>query len=300
MPDDKSKKSTMPAYYSLITASLGTVMQYVFVHPIWSAKISAQSTDGSDPIKFRLKNLPLLYRGFLLHVARAMPAAGVQVCVGNAINDLVPNKKENVRLLYAGFIGGVASAPLVTVTDIVMMQQKRLGGNAKQQYKTIVDNKGVRGLLTGLPSTAIRNGGRTVSYFAIFPGVHHHLYTYMQTQYSASSSQKTVVANIGATAAAGLFATFVTNPPDVIKTIQQNNVLNPKMKESMSIIAAAINVYNSKGVKGFFSGTGHRLISRCIESFVMGHSLKHIPKLLDQATGNSYSESTQSTYKSFG
>lgn len=282
--DSKQEELKSPSNpHSLATAFVGTVAQYIFVHPIWSMKISAQSIEPDHkPIRWTLRDLPTLYRGVSLHIARALPVSMVQVGVGNALNRGAFIQNETYRIFYSGFLGGVASAPIVTITDTVMTQQKLYGGTSLHSSRMILNQKGPLALFTGLSMTAVRNGGRTASYFALFPKTQEWL-EHVAGRYTSSSVQQTVYSNLGATFIAGVFSTIVTNPPDVIKTIQQNTILkDANSKETLSVRSAIRYIYNAKGGAGFFSGMGHRLASRSIEAFVMGQALQYVPRILEK------------------
>lgn len=277
---------SLPAAYAFTTAAIGTVMQYTFIHPIWSMKISAQS---ENPVKLTLsaKNLPVLFRGYWLHVARAFPVASTQIGVASKLKKEFTFNNEASESLAAGFVGGVLSGPIVTATDGIMTQQKLHGGSVFSNAKAIYAQRGISGFLTGLTSTAARNGGRAASYFSVFPLLYNYLLEKAQNS-DQSFATSTLVANVGATAGAGFFATATTNPPDVIKTIQQNELLNSERPRTVTPRQAMAIVYQRKGIWGFFAGMQHRIASRSIEVFLMGQAIIWIPRFLDKLTGNSY------------
>lgn len=273
-----------PKWYDLATATIGTIGQYTFIHPIWSAKISAQTHD-KPPLKLSVGNLPALYRGYWLHVMRALPVSATQIYVGNSVRKLFPVSNEQITSFYSGCLGGVMSAPIVTVTDAIMTQQKHKAASAAAVTKSIYKERGLSGFFSGLTSTAIRNGGRSAAYFSVFPWT-YDVAVSATAGYSLSKNEKAVAANVVATSVSGLFATVATNPPDVIKTVQQNALLDKKQKTVLSTTEAIKQIYQTRGPLGFFSGVTHRLASRTIEVFIMGQALKTVPKVLDAMFGD--------------
>ena len=271
MPEFKQQKND----YDIFIAFVGTLAQYTFTHPIWSSKISEQKTGIA--LKINFQNLPTLYRGYWLHVARAYPVALTQVSVGHYIEKTYPAANENLTTFYAGFVGGVLSAPIVTATDAVMTRQKLETGPNRFMWnatKALYNDKGYRGFTTSLGSTAIRNGGRAAAYFSVFPTTYQLAKENLATT-SLTPTQKSITANIFSISTATFFATIATNPSDVIKTVQQSD------KKVLSTMEAVKKIYREAGGRGFFRGMRHRLLSRAIEVVAMGEALHYIPALLN-------------------
>lgn len=132
--------------------------------------------------------------------------------------------------------------------------------NVKKAFITIRQCEGVRGLYSGITATLMRD--------APFSGIYYMFYSQLRKITSANdnNSQQTTILNQSATSfmcglIAGLSASIVTQPPDVIKTHMQ---LRPDKYPNVRVTTLAI--LNEHGFNGLFRGIVPRMIRRTLMS----------------------------------
>ncbi|EFX71442.1 hypothetical protein DAPPUDRAFT_327070 [Daphnia pulex] len=122
--------------------------------------------------------------------------------------------------------------------------------NVAEALSSIYRLEGGRGLMTGLGATLARD--------VPFSAVYYAVYTQLKQLQPGSTMGKSFSCGL----VAGIVASVVTHPADVVKTSMQ---LFPSRYQHRTR-EAVLSVYRRLGVKGFFSGLMPRLVRRSLVS----------------------------------
>ncbi|KOX67794.1 Solute carrier family 25 member 38 [Melipona quadrifasciata] len=123
-----------------------------------------------------------------------------------------------------------------------------------EALKLIYKQEGVRGLSSGLVPTLLRD--------APYSGLYLTFYTQLRTIFTKADlpyTKSSVPLHFSCGILAGIFASIVTQPADVIKTKMQ---LYPD--EFKNIRNAALRVYEKYGILGYFKGIVPRMLRRTL------------------------------------
>lgn len=209
----------------------------------------------------RQEQIAGLWRGMVPSMARCVPGVGLyfsslhwlKVKLGkNRNHDLGP--MEAVLLgIIARTMSGVALIPITVIKtryESGVYKYNSLGGALKAIYKA----EGIRGLSCGLGPTLARD--------APFSGL--YLMFYSQAKQAApkewmQSPSAASAIHFSCGIVAGIAASLVTNPADVIKTNMQ--LYPDKFPNTLS---AALYVHQNYGIKGYFKGAVPRMLRRTL------------------------------------
>lgn len=121
--------------------------------------------------------------------------------------------------------------------------------------RSVVKENGIRGLFAGFGTTALRD--------APFAGIYVYFYENLKQILTDSYSLSRTTTNMSSGILAGLAATVLTNPFDLIKTRIQLD-----KKQYPNLIRGVLRVLKEDGVPGFFRGMLPRLIRKSISSAI--------------------------------
>ena len=234
----KSMSEKSSPQKNISTGTVAAVAEATINHPLWAIKLRQQANKP-----FTL-NPGILYRGFTGHVISRIPTTSLQMLCSDYFQNNVFStiNSHEAKLILSGFFGGVMAAILQTPVELTMTYQHKYGKNFLSQVSNIVGSKGAWALQTGYGGTAFRLGSYTCCFFAIQPLLKNKL----EKKYNLT----TLSSHIASSVLAGTFS----NPADVIKTQQQNELPAHKLRT----IDAAKNIYIKKGLYGFFDGAASR------------------------------------------
>ncbi|CAH1645387.1 unnamed protein product [Spodoptera littoralis] len=201
-----------------------------------------------------------LWRGMVPSIARCVPGVGIyfsslhwlKAKMGKTKGDL--GALEAITLgVFARTMSGVALIPITVIKtryESGVYKYNSLGGALKAIYKA----EGIRGLSCGLGPTLARD--------APFSGL--YLMFYSQTKQSVpkewmQSPGAASAVHFSSGIVAGIAASLVTNPADVLKTNMQ--LYPDKFPNAFS---AAVYVHQTYGVKGYFKGAVPRMLRRTL------------------------------------
>jgi hypothetical protein len=158
------------------------------------------------------------------------------------------------KYFIAGGIGSSVSNPLFVIKT--RMQTNPNNIPAAKMISTIFKENGLKGFYKGLNATLINNSKLTIQ----FP-----LYDIIKDKTDS------IVISSGASK---LLSNTIFNPFELIRTNQRNS------KIKISILDVAKNIYKSKGIRGFYHGTGIYNLASCSNFIVTMVILEKAKKLL--------------------
>ncbi|XP_063263478.1 mitochondrial glycine transporter isoform X3 [Prinia subflava] len=206
----------------------------------------------------RTESILGLWKGVSPSFARCIPGVGIYfstlyVMKQKFLVDRSPTALENVFLgATARAVSGICMLPVTVVKT--RYESGRFGyGSVYGALKSIYQTEGARGMFSGLTATLLRD--------APFSGIYLMFYT--QTKNLTPQDRLDPVLmpllNFGCGIFAGVLASLVTQPADVIKTHMQ---LSPQKYHRTSQAIAFI--YKDFGLVGFFRGSVPRVLRRTL------------------------------------
>ncbi|XP_037392455.1 mitochondrial glycine transporter B isoform X1 [Pygocentrus nattereri] len=206
----------------------------------------------------RTEKLFGLWKGVSPSFMRCIPGVGIYFSTFYSLKqhffeDRAPNAGEAV-LLGAGArcVAGVAMLP-VTVIKTRFESGRYNYVSVFGALRSVCQTEGPRALYSGLTATLLRD--------APFSGIYVMFYSQAKRvlPHEISSSGLAPVVNFGCGVLAGILASFVTQPADVVKTHMQ---VSPALYRRTS--DAIRFVYSEHGLGGFFRGAVPRSLRRTL------------------------------------
>ncbi|XP_038212186.1 mitochondrial glycine transporter B-like isoform X1 [Zerene cesonia] len=208
----------------------------------------------------RQEHIAGLWRGMVPSVARCVPGVGLYFSSLHWLQTKLGKNRQDLTALEAIGLGvvartmsGVALIPITVIKtryESGVYKYNSLSGALKAIYKA----EGIRGLSCGLGPTLARD--------APFSGLYLMFYT--QTKQAVPKEwlkSPTAASGIHFSCGvlAGIAASLVTNPADVLKTNMQ---LYPD--KFPNAFGAAMYVHQTYGFRGFFKGAVPRMVRRTL------------------------------------
>uniref|UniRef100_A0A674MKX3 Mitochondrial glycine transporter n=1 Tax=Takifugu rubripes TaxID=31033 RepID=A0A674MKX3_TAKRU len=205
----------------------------------------------------RTENVFSLWRGVSPSFLRCIPGVGIYFSTFYSLKqhffqERAANAGEAV-LLGAGAraVAGVCMLPFTVIKarfESGFYNYLSVPGAVRSMYET----EGMRALFSGLPATLLRD--------APFSGI--YVMFYSQTKKllppEVTSSSCVPLVNFGCGVVAGIMASVVTQPADVVKTNIQIS------KTRLGTVQAARHIYKEHGIGGFFCGAVPRCLRRTL------------------------------------
>lgn len=210
-----------------------------------------------------------LWRGTAPSLIRCVPGVGIHFCCLDTLqNHFCVNRKPTAleAVTFGAISRSIASVLLIPVTVIKTRYESGL-----YSYKNITDalrhtyqNEGIRGLRSGLLPTLMRDVPFSGLYFMFYSqlksivlktGVHNT----QQKQYSKSNLISTSSLTFACGLGAGLMASIVTQPMDVIKTRMQMN-----SKQFPTFYQTTAFILRQDKMRGLFAGLVPRMMRRTL------------------------------------
>ncbi|VVC89018.1 mitochondrial glycine transporter-like isoform X2 [Leptidea sinapis] len=201
-----------------------------------------------------------LWRGMVPSIARCVPGVGLYFSSLHWLKTKLGKNRQDLTAIEAVTLGvvartmsGVALIPITVIKtryESGVYKYNSLSGALKAIYKA----EGIRGLACGLGPTLARD--------APFSGLYLMFYTQTKQSVPKEWLQSPTAASgihFMCGVAAGIAASLVTNPADVLKTKMQ--LYPEKFPNAMS---AAIYVHQNYGVRGYFKGAVPRMLRRTL------------------------------------
>jgi hypothetical protein len=223
-------------------------------------------TQQQQPISL---NPATMYRGVSANCVNMGSCTMIQFVVGGKLQSILkggdPNQKiPPLQEMACGIGAGLTSALVGGPLELIMIQQQRKGGSSLSTFKTIATPEL---FYRGLMGMAVREALWTCGYLSIPPIVRGYLMTnYAET---FDSNEK---ARIPASLLGGLFACYLTQPFDTVKTCMQGDI---EKQTYGSFTQTAKKLYGDSGIPGFYRGATFRYGRMVCAVFIMD-SLKEL------------------------
>lgn len=178
-------------------------------------------------------------------------------------------QSEFENSLQTFMVGAVSRASIATLLNPISVVKTRLEYGGGPEYKRsvgkmlvdITKKEGAKGLFSGIVPTILRDAPFSGLNLLLFMKAREFTATLAEKQGREVSSYDTLMCG----AFAGGFATFLTQPPDVLRTrlqIQRNLDRNIKPMVTFSTIIA------EKGLKGLYVGAVPRIARRTFQQAI--------------------------------
>ncbi|KAG7209769.1 hypothetical protein KM043_011391 [Ampulex compressa] len=200
-----------------------------------------------------------LWKGMTPSITRVVPGVGLYFSSLHWLKGIL-NFEEPLTPIQAMSLGitarSMSGALLIPITVVKTRFESGVYkyNSIREALRLIYKQEGVRGLSSGLLPTLLRD--------APFSGLYLMFYTQLKnvgTMSDLSPTQSLAPVNFGCGILAGVLASFVTQPADVIKTKMQ---LYPN--EFQGICNASLVLYKRYGILGYFKGIVPRMLRRTL------------------------------------
>jgi len=241
-----------PLVSAFLAGSFSGVCSTVMFQPLDLVKtrIQTQSSSGrlgmSKAVSMVISNEGFLglWRGLIPSLMRTVPGVGLYFSTAHALRSKMGHHRDAKSSLMIGFVSrSVACTAMIPITVVKLRTELSQNRVIAHKLRDIYRMEGIRGLTRGLLPTILRD--------APFSGIYMMLYDYIKNS-EWNQFDSALLNGIGA----GLIASVVTHPADVVKTKMQ---LTTGRK---TLATACVKIFNKYGAKGFFLGLGPRLMRR--------------------------------------
>ncbi|KAI9173301.1 hypothetical protein H9P43_007432 [Blastocladiella emersonii ATCC 22665] len=206
-----------------------------------------------------LRNVPgsAFYFFFLHHLRHALHGSGAV-------------SRDTANMVSGATARGVAGLIFMPVSVIKVRYESSAYAytSVLGAARDIVAREGVRGLFAGFGATAARD----VPYAGIYVTLYEQL---KPIGLRVAGPESTSIATMGSGVVAGLLATVLTQPFDLVKTRVQ---INPA--EYPNSWVAARKVFTGEGIRGFFAGMSPRLVRKPLHAAITWTVYEEVSVLL--------------------
>ena len=221
------------------------VIEVLCLQPFNYAK---NMTQQGQPISMNPKKM---YRGVGANCVNMGSCTMIQFSVGGTFKKMVLAGENRQLKMYeemgTGIGAGMISALAATPLELIMIQQQRKGGGTLGTIKNIAtpDN-----IMRGFTGAAVREGLWTCGYLSIPPIVRRSLRENFPDKFDSDTK-----ARVPAALLSGLFACYLTQPFDTIKTCMQGDI---ERMTYGSFMDTAKYLNNEGGLTAFYRGATFR------------------------------------------
>ncbi|XP_077277136.1 mitochondrial glycine transporter isoform X1 [Temnothorax americanus] len=204
------------------------------------------------------ENIFGLWKGMTPSITRVIPGVGLYFSSLHWLKHAF-NLEEPLTALQAISLGitarSMSGALLIPITVVKTRFESGVYkyNSISEALKLIYKQEGVRGLSSGLVPTLLRD--------APYSGLYLMFYTQLKNAAASTgvTNNSSAPVHFGCGILAGILASIVTQPPDVVKTKMQ---LYPN--EFNGIYHATFFVYKKYGALGYFKGIVPRMLRRTL------------------------------------
>mmetsp|Transcript_18569 Transcript_18569/g.25553 ORF Transcript_18569/g.25553 Transcript_18569/m.25553 type:complete len:268 (-) Transcript_18569:111-914(-) len=192
-----------------------------------------------------------LYRGVGANMVNMGSCTMIQFSAGGALRKIVmgndARKLKAHEEMLCGIGAGTISATVGSPLELIMIQQQRKGGNTLQTIKNIASPSIAS---RGFVGAAVREALWTCGYLSIPPIVRGKLRENYPETFDSDQKARVPAALLG-----GLFACYLTQPFDTIKTCMQGDI---ERKTFGTLTDTAKILYKESSIPGFYRGATFR------------------------------------------
>lgn len=192
-----------------------------------------------------------LYRGVSANAVNMGSCTMIQFAVGGSLKKMVLGGDARRQLqpheeMGMGVVAGVTSAFVGSPLELVMIQQQRTGGATGATIKSIATPNN---FLRGFSGMAVREGLWCCGYLAIPPIVRRNLRENYPEQFDSDAKARVPAALLG-----GLFACYLTQPFDTVKTCMQGDI----ERKTFGTFTETAKKIGEDGITAFYRGATFR------------------------------------------
>ncbi|XP_076293465.1 mitochondrial glycine transporter isoform X2 [Lasioglossum baleicum] len=260
-----------PILKSFLAGSLSGTFSTILFQPLDLIKTRLQSrvnlhldsqksgTVGTVIHIIQKENVFGLWRGITPSITRVIPGVGLYFSTLHWLKHTF-QLKDPLTSTEAMFLGitarSMSGALLIPITVVKTRYESEVYkyNSIREALRLIYKQEGVRGLSSGLVPTLLRD--------APFSGLYLMFYTRLKNiaeEADLPCAKSSAPIHFSCGILAGIFASIITQPADVIKTKMQ---LYPN--EFTGVRIAAFRVYKKYGVLGYFKGIVPRMLRRTL------------------------------------
>lgn len=230
-------------------ASVGAAVGTIEVLCLQSLNYCKNMMQQGQPISLDPRKM---YRGVGANCVNMGSCTMIQFAVGGSLKNMVLGEQPTRQLkaheeMLCGISAGVISAPVGSPLELIMIQQQRKGGNTLETMKSIASPNTV---MRGFAGAAVREGLWTCGYLSIPPIVRRNLMEMYPETFDTEAKARVPASLLG-----GLFACYLTQPADTVKTCMQGDI---ERKTFGSFTETAKVLYKESGIPGFYRGATFR------------------------------------------
>lgn len=239
------------------------VTEVLLLQPFNYAK---NMTQQKQPISL---NPMTMYRGVGANCVNMGSCTMIQFAVGGKLQSLVKGgdstkKLQPLQEMGCGIGAGLVSALVGSPLELIMIQQQRKGGSSVATLKSVASPALI---VRGFSGMAVREALWTCGYLSIPPIVRNYLMTNYPDTFTSNEK-----ARIPASLLGGLFACYLTQPFDTVKTCMQGDIEREKFG---TFSQTAKKLYGESGIPAFYRGATFRYGRMVCAVFIMD-SLKEL------------------------
>lgn len=256
----------------LQNATVGMTVGVVEVLILQPFNYAKNMTQQRRPIEIG----PAMYRGVGANAVNMGSCTMIQFAVGGKLKHIVSGGEVGSRNLTlaeemicgigAGTVSGLAGSPL----ELIMIQQQRKGGSTMSTVQNIIKNP--PDVYRGFLGCAIREALWTCGYLSIPPVVRRNLMESYPDTFTSNDKARVPAALLG-----GLFACYMTQWADTIKTCMQGDI---ERSIYGTFTQTAKTIYKESSIPGFYRGATFRYGRMACAVFIMDLSAEFFAKAM--------------------
>lgn len=236
--------------------ALSGVIEVAVLQPFNYAKNSLQQ---GLPLSMKPS---VLYRGVVPNMVNMGSCTMLQFSFGGGLKRHLASSNTDGKLtkgqeMGAGLLAGGVSALVGSPLELMMIQQQRKGGSLFATAGALVGPNITR----GVTMAATREAIWTVGYMSIPPIVRRILREKYPDTFTSDTAARVPASLLGA-----LFACYLSQPIDTIKTCLQGDI---ERKKFTTASATARSLYAESGITAFYRGSTFRYGRMVIAVFML-------------------------------
>jgi len=253
-------------------ASVGMMVGMIEVLILQPFNYAKNMVQQQRPISM---NPATMYRGVASNCLNMGSCTMIQFVVGGKAKSIISggNVSHQFSLkeeMGCGIVAGSLSACVGSPLELIMIQQQRKGGAVPARLSEILQKP--INITRGFTGMCIREALWTCGYLSIPPVVRRTLMESYPTIFDTNDKARVPAALLG-----GLFACYLTQPFDTIKTCMQGDI---ERKEFGSFIQTAQKLRSDSGIQGFYRGATFRYGRMVCAVFIMDLLRENLGKLM--------------------
>lgn len=268
-PLDVLRTHQQGAFGSVTPAHKSSVFQQILDDQ--QQKVAANVTQQQQAAKEHLlTKMRAMWRGTSSTLVRVAGGAGLYFTTLDHCMTMFPTSAINTFLsgAFARTFAGCVMSPVTIVKARMEWQAPGTYRSNLQVFQHVVRDEGARGLYRGMVPTLIRD--------VPFSGLYVLIYTRLKTLLELEFPQApTYGVHFTSGVVAGVLATSVVHPADVVKTRMQLSIMDKgthgelkSMKNSLTLRQTVEKILSEEGWRGFKKGIAPRVLKRTLSTAV--------------------------------